>query len=59
MRRRQIQLLRDEHRRTVNIERAVETPPVIPEEPVPVKRGPGRPRKVTNDHISGRSGTDR
>jgi hypothetical protein len=61
MRRRQIQLLRDEIRRTLNTEQAVETSPVLPENPAPVLEKPkrGRPPKVKHDDISGRSDAGR
>ncbi len=47
MRRRQAILERDELRRTLNTEQAVETPPEPTPEDAPKKRG--RPRKVKND----------
>ena len=50
MRRRQAILARDELRRTLNTEQAVEPPVSPPEEkPAPVKRKRGRPRKVRDD----------
>lgn len=61
MRRRQIQLLRDEIRRTLNTEQAVEASPVLPENPAPVLEKPkrGRPPKVKHDDIAGRSDAGR
>ena len=53
MRRRQAYLAREELRRTLNTEQAVE-PPVSTEdpEPAPEKRKRGRPRKVKDDNLS-------
>ncbi len=47
MRRRQILLEREELRRTLNTEQAVEPPPEPTPEEAPKRRG--RPRKVKND----------
>ena len=54
MRRRQMQLLRDEIRRTLNTEQAVSEPPVSEEIPAPALDKPkrGRPRKVKDDNLS-------
>jgi hypothetical protein len=53
MRRRQIILARDEMRRTLNTEQAVEPP--VPQEPIPEPKRRGRPPKVKHDDIAGRS----
>jgi len=61
MRRRQIQLLRDEIRRTLNTEQAVEASPALSDQPAPVLENPkrGRPPKVKHDDIAGRSDAGR
>lgn len=58
VRRRLIQFQRDEIRRTLNTERAVEVPPVPAQEPALEKPRRGRPPKVKHDDISGRSDAD-
>lgn len=59
MRRRQIQLLRDEIRRTLNTEQAVEASPALSDQPALEKPKRGRPPKVKHDDISGRSDAGR
>ena len=59
MRRRQIQLLRDEIRRTLNTEQAVEASPAPSDQPALGKPKRGRPPKVKHDDIAGRSDAGR
>ena len=53
MSRRQIILAREEMRRTLNTEQAVEPP--VPQEETPAPKRRGRPPKVKHDDISGRA----